>query len=105
MVRKKEPQKESEMKSLVMAAGLFVAVSSFAQWGDWGGGNNGGFGGPQNGSTVANAESITRMQIVKRLFPTLKLGRLAQVKPRRITNPTQTTATAQQQLHAPYAEL
>ena len=52
------------MKSLVMAAGLFVAVSSFAQWGDWGGGNNGGFGGPQNGSTVANAEKTADVNYV-----------------------------------------
>lgn len=47
------------MKSLVMAAGLFMVVSAFAQWGDWG-----GFGGPQNGSTVANAEKTADVNYV-----------------------------------------
>ena len=52
------------MRRMVMAAGLFMAASAFAQWGDWGGGNNGGFGGPQNGSTVANAEKTADVNYV-----------------------------------------
>ncbi len=47
------------MRRMVMVAGLFMAVSAFAQWGDWG-----GFGGPQNGSTVANAEKTADVNYV-----------------------------------------
>ena len=56
-------------------------------------------------TTVANAENTMKMQIVKLSFLTLKIGRLAQVKLRRITNRMLTMVTAQQQLLAPYAEL
>ena len=38
------------MRSIFMASCLLACATAFAQWGDWGGGNNSGFGGQQSGS-------------------------------------------------------